>query len=122
MGPESLTSDGFIHASPGDQLTRVANKHYNRFNEVRVVCLRADRVRPEILWEPASDNRLYPHIYGPLNMDAAERSVSVKRGRTAASRSPCRSLDRGGRALRARPSCRVELRHLNFYFFTLEVV
>ncbi len=78
--PESLTSDGFIHASPADQLTRVANKHYGRFDEVRIVCLRADRVRPEILWEPASDNRLYPHIYGPLNMDAAERSVVAKKG------------------------------------------
>ena len=78
--PESLTTDGFIHASPADQLTRVANKHHDRSDEVRVVCLRADRVRPEILWEPASDNRLYPHIYGPLNMDAAERSVSVRKG------------------------------------------
>jgi uncharacterized protein (DUF952 family) len=78
--PGSLTTDGFIHASPADQLTRVANKHYTRFEELRIVFVRADRVLPEIRWEPASDDLLYPHIYGPLNMDAAERSVSVKKG------------------------------------------
>jgi uncharacterized protein (DUF952 family) len=78
--PESLRADDFIHASPADQLTRVANKHYRQLDEVCIVCLRADRVRPEIRWEPASDNRLYPHVYGPLNMDAAERSVVVKKG------------------------------------------
>ena len=78
--PDSLKAEGFIHASPADQLTRVANKHYSQFDEVRIVVLRADRVHPEIRWEPASDNHLYPHIYGPLNMDAAERAVAVKKG------------------------------------------
>jgi uncharacterized protein (DUF952 family) len=78
--PDSFKADGFIHASPADQLTRVANKHFKQFDEVRIVVLRADRIRPEIRWEPASDNRLYPHIYGPLNMAAAERSVTVKKG------------------------------------------
>lgn len=78
--PESLKSEGFIHASPADQLTRVANKHYAQHDEVRVVLLRADRVRAEIRWEPASDQQLYPHIYGALNMDSAERSIAVGKG------------------------------------------
>src|SRR3954469_17985467 len=77
--PASLREEGFIHASPVDQLTRVANKHYLRFDELRVVALRADRVRAEIRWEPAA-GRLYPHIYGPLNMDAAEHVGTSRKG------------------------------------------
>jgi uncharacterized protein (DUF952 family) len=78
--PATFQADGFIHASPVEQLTRVANKHYGQFGEVRVVVLRADRIRPEVRWETASDGNLYPHIYGPLNLDAAERSVVAKKG------------------------------------------
>src|SRR5262249_16463188 len=37
--PDSLGAEGFIHASPADQLTRVANKHYAQLDEVRVVAL-----------------------------------------------------------------------------------
>jgi uncharacterized protein (DUF952 family) len=76
--PESLRDEGFIHASPADHLTRVANKHYSRFDELRIVVLRADRIRSELRWEPAAGG-LYPHIYGPVNMDAAERVTTVRK-------------------------------------------
>jgi uncharacterized protein (DUF952 family) len=77
--PPSRAVEGFIHASPAHELTRVANKHYRQFDEVRVVLLRHERLRSEILWEPAS-NGLYPHVYGPINMDAAERVVAARKG------------------------------------------
>jgi len=77
--PPSRKTDGFIHASPADQLTRVANKYYRQFAEIRVVVLRHERIGSEIRWEPATQG-LYPHIYGPLNMDAAERVIAVHKG------------------------------------------
>ncbi|HYT88621.1 MAG TPA: DUF952 domain-containing protein [Gemmataceae bacterium] len=77
--PPSRAVEGFIHASPAKELTRVANKHYLQFDEVRVVALRHELVHSEILWEPAS-NSLYPHVYGPINMDVAERVVPVRKG------------------------------------------
>jgi uncharacterized protein (DUF952 family) len=78
--PGSLATDGFLHASPADQLTRVANKHFSGLDEIRILSARAENVHAEILWEPASDRKLYPHIYGPLNMDAVERATTVKKG------------------------------------------
>lgn len=78
--PPSRATEGFIHASPADQLTRVANKHYAQHDELRVVALRHEALRSETLWEPASDGLLYPHVYGPINMDAAERVVVVRKG------------------------------------------
>ena len=77
--PADLPSVGFIHASPSNQLTRVANKYYTANDEVRIVLLRHEKIRAEVRWEPATGG-LYPHIYGPLNMDAAERVVPVRKG------------------------------------------
>jgi uncharacterized protein (DUF952 family) len=76
--PPSRKIDGFIHASPIDQLTRIANKYYAQYPEVRVVELRHEKIRSEILWEPATGG-LYPHVYGPINMDAAESVRSFPR-------------------------------------------
>jgi uncharacterized protein (DUF952 family) len=36
-------------------------------------------VTAEIRWEPATGG-LYPHIYGPLNMNAVEKTTVVSRG------------------------------------------
>jgi uncharacterized protein (DUF952 family) len=77
--PPDLSTVGFIHASPSNQLTRVANKYYAANDEVRVVLLRHEKIRAEVRWEPATGG-LYPHIYGPLNMDATERVVTVRKG------------------------------------------
>lgn len=74
--PASRLAEGFIHASPADQVTRIANKYYRQFDEICIVVLRHERIRSEILWEPATEG-LYPHIYGPLNMDATDRVLSV---------------------------------------------
>jgi len=76
--PASMASEGFIHASPADQLTRVANKHYREHPELMVVTLATDRIRSEVRWEPATGG-LYPHIYGPLNMDAVDSVQQVSR-------------------------------------------
>lgn len=77
--PPSRAAEGFVHASPIDQLVRVANKHYRAHTELRVVALRADRLTAELRWEPAAGG-LYPHVYGPVNMDAAERVGEMHKG------------------------------------------
>jgi uncharacterized protein (DUF952 family) len=68
---DSIKEEGFIHASPRSQLTRIANKYYKQ--TVNPLILRVDKskVTSEIKWEPATGG-LYPHIYGALNVDAIE--------------------------------------------------
>ncbi len=46
---------------------------------VVVVFLRHERVRSAILWEPATGG-LYPHVYGPIDMAAAAKAVTVRKG------------------------------------------
>jgi uncharacterized protein (DUF952 family) len=77
--PDSVDAGGFIHASPADQLTRVANKYYADREDVRLLCVDPLRVKAEIRWEPATGG-LYPHIYGPLNLDAVVRIRRVQAG------------------------------------------
>lgn len=73
--PESLESEKFIHASPTNQLTRIANKYYTGNDTVHVAVVRKSKVAAPIKWEPATGG-LYPHIYGQLNMDAVERTMT----------------------------------------------
>ncbi len=75
--PDSVDASGFIHASPAEQLTRVANKYYADRKDVRLLCVDPLRVKAEIRWEPATGG-LYPHIYGPLNLDAVVRIRRVQ--------------------------------------------
>jgi uncharacterized protein (DUF952 family) len=67
--PPSLATEKFIHASPADQLTRVANKYYRGVRDVHLLYVDPQRIRVPVRWEPATGG-LYPHIYGPLNLDA----------------------------------------------------
>lgn len=75
----TLQTVGFIHASPLDQLSRVANKYYATVVDVQVVVVALDRIDAPVKWEPATGG-LYPHIYGPMNMDAVVKVVPVKPG------------------------------------------
>jgi uncharacterized protein (DUF952 family) len=67
-----LETDGFIHCLTAETLVRVANKYYRGAISEDLVLLEIaeERVTSPVKWEPASDGKLYPHIYGPLNPDA----------------------------------------------------
>jgi uncharacterized protein (DUF952 family) len=76
--PTSLASEGFVHASPRDQLHRVANKFYTATRDLRLMHIDPALVAAEIRWEPATGG-LYPHIYGPLNMSAVVQTTEIQR-------------------------------------------
>ncbi|QDT10779.1 DUF952 domain-containing protein [Planctomycetes bacterium K23_9] len=75
FAPESLATQKFIHASPANQLTRIANKYYRDNDTVHVTVVRKSKVTAPIKWEPATGG-LYPHIYGKLNMAASEQTIT----------------------------------------------
>ncbi len=77
--PASLATEQFIHASPFDQLNRVANKYYKQLASVRLLVVALAKLGPEVKWEPATGG-LYPHIYGAMNMDAVVKAFPVQPG------------------------------------------
>lgn len=74
----SLVSEGFIHCSTEKQILNVANAFYRGRTDLVVLKLTEDRIKPELKWEapagPPAENiseaDLFPHIYGPINLDA----------------------------------------------------
>ena len=78
--PASLAGEGFIHCTgEADRLVNVANMFYSQVRDDFVIlCLDTDAIRAEIRWEEADGHR-FPHIYGPLNLDAVSAVVPFPR-------------------------------------------
>ena len=69
----SLDDVGFIHCSFAQQVRGVADAYYRDRSDVVLLSIDPSRVRAEIREEtPPGSDELFPHIYGPLNLDAVE--------------------------------------------------
>ncbi|MGH2533759.1 MAG: DUF952 domain-containing protein [Thermomicrobiales bacterium] len=68
--PEAFETDGFIHCTDGEeQLLSVANAFYlGDPREQIVLVIDVARIVADVRCE--DPERIYPHIYGPLNVDA----------------------------------------------------
>lgn len=67
---DSLAQEGFIHCSYEDQLADVIERYYSSADEIVVLSLDANRLTSPLVSEPSTNNEPYPHIYGPINLDA----------------------------------------------------
>lgn len=74
----SLATEGFIHFSTDKQAIHVANAFYKGRIDLVLLVVDETRLKSEVKWEapagPAADNiseaDLFPHVYGPVNLDA----------------------------------------------------
>ena len=67
----TLAEQGFIHASTAEQVPLVAETFYRGAPDLLLLVIDTDRVGPEIRYEHVPGQASpYPHIYGPLNLDA----------------------------------------------------
>ncbi|EWH09425.1 hypothetical protein DS2_12864 [Catenovulum agarivorans DS-2] len=73
---DSLQTEGFIHASPKSQLSRVANKFYKKTEQPIIIELDKKLITSEVKWEPATGG-LYPHIFGPINIDSVYKVIPI---------------------------------------------
>ena len=67
---DSLTSQGFIHSSTAEQVIEVADHVFKGQSDLILLLIDDKQVNPEIKHEDAGNGKFYPHIYGPLNLDA----------------------------------------------------
>ncbi len=74
---KSLEQEGFIHCSQPEQILEVANRFYHGISELVLLWMDPDKVTSEIRWEGAN-NSLFPHIYGPINLDAVISVTELK--------------------------------------------
>ena len=68
---ESLATEGFIHASKINQVAGVLERYYKGQEELLVLHIDEHKLTSPFTYELAlSVNEEFPHIYGPLNLDA----------------------------------------------------
>ncbi len=78
---DTLASQGFIHCSTRAQVVTVANRFYRGQGGLVLLEIVPERVQPEIRWENLEGGaELFPHIYGPLNLEAVDRVIEFEPG------------------------------------------
>ncbi|MBE9097467.1 DUF952 domain-containing protein [Tychonema sp. LEGE 07203] len=77
---DTLDTEGFIHCSTLPQVTRTANKFFSGKTGLLLLWVDSDKVQSEIKYEEAA-GELFPHIYGPLNVDAVVKVIELAAGK-----------------------------------------
>lgn len=62
--------DGFIHFSTPEQAPETAARYFAGQSDLVVIAVDPDRLEPALKWEPSRGGDLFPHLYGPLALDA----------------------------------------------------
>ena len=80
---DSLASEGFIHFSNSDQVARVAAARFAGREDLLLLCVEPERLRAPLRYETGDPGsaELFPHLYGPLELDAV---AAVRRYRAGA--------------------------------------
>lgn len=76
--PPSLETERFIHFSRADQLLGSANRFFATETNVVVLQVNTSKLIAPLRDEPA-DGMVFPHLYGPLNIDAVENVLPLPR-------------------------------------------
>ncbi|MDH3492464.1 MAG: DUF952 domain-containing protein [Acidobacteriota bacterium] len=83
---ESLQTEGFIHCSFLEQLDGVLKRYYSDAESVVILEIDPSEIDAEVKLEKATDDELFPHIYGPINLNAVAeislRNLSRKEEQT----------------------------------------
>ncbi len=78
---DTLASQGFIHCSTHAQVVAVANRMYRGQHGLVLLEIDSRRLQPEIRFENLEGGaELYPHIYGPLNLEAVKKVIEFEPG------------------------------------------
>jgi uncharacterized protein (DUF952 family) len=69
-GSSQDAADGFIHFSTASQIVESAARHRAGQTGLVLLSVPAERLGTALKWEPSRGGALFPHLYGPLPVDA----------------------------------------------------
>ena len=75
---DTLETEGFIHCSTPEQVVEVANLRFRARTDLCLLVIDPTRVNPKILYEDGGNGKMYPHIYGPLNLSAVRAVIPFR--------------------------------------------
>ncbi len=72
--PASLQGEGFVHLSTENQVLTVANRFFKGQTGLSLLYIHPEKLNFPVKFETVSDSQdKYPHLYGPLNIEAVEK-------------------------------------------------
>ena len=69
--------DGFIHLSAAYQVRATAQKYFSGKADLVLISVAQENFGPSLKWEASRGGELFPHIYGPLQLDAMGEAVPL---------------------------------------------
>jgi uncharacterized protein (DUF952 family) len=81
-------ADGFIHLSTAEQLTETVDRHFQCQTDLVIAAVDLIALGDAVRWEPSRHGQLFPHIYGPLVLEAVIASCPLARDKNGAVRIP----------------------------------
>lgn len=79
-GSPDDTRDGFIHFSTAAQLAGTAAKYFKDKPDLVLVAVATDLLGGRLRWEPSRGGQLFPHLYSPLETNAATAVLPLPLG------------------------------------------
>lgn len=74
--PPSLEEEGFIHCSTNEQILIPANQLYRGQRDLLLLQIVPEKVVHPIVYEDCYETgQEFPHVYGPLNLDAVVKTI-----------------------------------------------
>jgi uncharacterized protein (DUF952 family) len=61
--------DGFIHLSAGHQVAGTLAKYFAGQRDLVLLAVDPERLGAGLRWEKSRGGELFPHLYGPLDLD-----------------------------------------------------
>jgi GrpB-like predicted nucleotidyltransferase (UPF0157 family)/uncharacterized protein (DUF952 family) len=79
--PASLATEGFIHFSDLEQVVSVADRAFRGTPDLVLLCVASVRLEAPLRYEPVEEaGERFPHLYGPVNLDAVVETVALVEG------------------------------------------
>jgi uncharacterized protein (DUF952 family) len=84
---DSLETEGFIHCSTDEQVIPVTEKYYKGQHSLLLLVIEPERLTSDLKWEPPAEGApppgvpegsLFPHVYGPINLEAVVRVFDLQ--------------------------------------------
>jgi uncharacterized protein (DUF952 family) len=76
---DSLSNEGFIHCSQAEQVPGVISRYYAGKQDLIKLEIDTDKLSSRFIyeWSPSTADT-FPHVYGPINVEAVLRSVALE--------------------------------------------
>lgn len=81
-------ADGYIHLSTAGQLTETVDKHFAGQEHLHVAAVDVEALGDAIRWEESRGGQFFPHLYGPLPLDAVIAYSPLERDHDGSVRLP----------------------------------